>query len=223
MSRQAGVRVDFLVPLEPKDQMTENLETFSPALHHAFFKLRSNPPKDLANAVKSQVLDYLSSRERGSRRSYSVPEYRPSSDERLGPYPPQRPKNMESLLNTYFHAPENFQLAITCLQQVVDEYSPVSDWSGSGSTKTGPTQSNGGSTQKPQAEYDKEKMEKLLKLIQLHKRSLVKEDGGVQERSEDWEPAGHKRKPESDISVGVSKYLKTDILSNGEQGRGEIP
>ncbi|GAA6103947.1 protein TASOR isoform X1 [Tachysurus ichikawai] len=227
MAKHSGLRVDSLVPLEPKDPNTDHLQTFAPALHHAFFKLRSSPPKDLASAVKSQVLDYLSVREHGSGRSYSVPEYRSSSDERPGQYPPQRPKSMDSLLNTYVHAPANFQLAITCLQQdiedsgpaMVDEYSPVSDWSGSGSTRTGPAQSNGGSVQKPQGEYDKEKMEKLLKLIQLHKRSLGKEDGGVQERTEDWEPAGHKRRPEGDISAGVSKYLKTDVLSNGEQGR----
>ncbi|KAG7323066.1 hypothetical protein KOW79_012768 [Hemibagrus wyckioides] len=227
LSKQTGLHVDSLVPLEPKDPITEHLEAFAPALHHAFFKLRSNPPKDLASAVKSQVLDYLSLREHGSGRLYSVPEYRSSSDERLGSYPPQRPKGMDSLLKTYVHAPANFQLAVTCLRQdvedsgpaMVDEYSPVSDWSGSGSTRTGLAQSNGGSVQKPQGEYDKEKMEKLLKLIQLHKRSLGKEDGGGQERTEDWEPAGHKRRSEGDVSAGVSKYLKTDALSNGEQGR----
>ncbi|XP_053096637.1 protein TASOR isoform X4 [Pangasianodon hypophthalmus] len=227
MSKHAGLHVDSLVSLEPKDPITEHLETFAPALHHAFYKLRSNPPKDLASAVKNQALDYLSLREHGSGRPFSVPEYRSSLDERPGPYPPQRPKSLDSVLNTYVHAPANFQLAIACLQQdmedsgpaMVDEYSPVSDWSGSGSTRTGLAQSNGGGAQKPQGEYDKDKMEKLLKLIQLHKRALGKEDGGMQERSEDWEPAGHKRRPEGDISTGVSKYLKTDVLSNGELGR----
>lgn len=227
MSKQAGLHVDSLLPLEPKDPITEHLKTFAPALHHAFFKLRSNPAKDLASAVKSQVLDYLNLREHASGRSYSLPDYRSNSDERLGPYPSQRLKTMGSLLKTYIHAPANFQLAITCLQQdvedsgpsMVDEYSPVSDWSGSGSTRTGLAQSNGGSVQKPQAEYDKEKMEKLLKLIQMHKRSLGKEDGGVQERSEDLEPTGRKRRPEGDLPASVSKYLKTDVLSNGEQGR----
>lgn len=231
VSKHAGLHVDSLAPLEPKDPITEQtLETFAPALHHAFYKLRSNPPKDLASAVKNRALDYLSLREQGSGRLFSVPDYRSSLDERPGPYPPQRPKSLD-LLNTYVHAPANFQLAIACLHQdvedsgpaMVDEYSPVSDWSGSGSTRTGLTQSNGGNAQKPQAEYDKEKMEKLLKLIQLHKRALGKEDGGMQERSEDWDPTGHKRRPEGDISAGVSKYLKTDVLSNGEQGRGEIP
>ncbi|XP_060794135.1 protein TASOR isoform X4 [Neoarius graeffei] len=227
MSKHAGLHVDTLVPLEPKDPITEHLETFAPALHHAFFKLRSNPPKDLASAVKTRVLDYLSLTDHGSGRPFSVPEYRSSVDERPGPYSPQRPKSMDSVLSVYVHAPANFQLAITCLQQdvedsgppMVDEYSPVSDWSGSGSTRTGLVQSNGSGAQKPQGEYDKEKMEKLLKLIQLHKRSLGKEDGGMQERSEDWEPAGHKRRPEGDLSAGVSKYLKTDVLSNGELGR----
>lgn len=231
MSRQTGLHVDTLAPLEPKDPITEHVETFAPALHHAFFKLRSSPPKDLASAVKNRALDYLSLREQGSGRLFTLPDYRLSADERPGQYPLQRLNSMGSLLSTYIHAPAKFQLAIACLHQdvedsgpaVVDEYSPVSDWSGSGSTRTGLTQSNGGGAQKPQGEYDKEKMEKLLKLIQLHKRTFGKEDGGMQERSEDWEPAGHKRKPESDLSAGVTKYLKTDVLSNGEQGRGEIP
>lgn len=221
--------MDSLAPLEPKDPITEHIETFAPALHHAFFKLRSNAPKDLASAVKNRALDYLSLREQGSGRLFTLPEYRSSVDER--PYPSQRLKSIDPLLSTYVRAPANFQLAVACLHQdpedggpaMVDEYSPVSDWSGSGSTRTGLTQSNGGGAQKPQGEYDKEKMEKLLKLIQLHKRALGKEDGGMQERSEDWEPAGHKRRPEGDISAGVSKYLKTDVLSNGEQGRGESP
>ncbi|XP_053338676.1 protein TASOR [Clarias gariepinus] len=227
MSRHAGLHVDSLVPLEPRDSNTEHIETVAPALHHAFYKLRANPPKDLASAVKTQALDYLSLREHGSGRLFSLPEYRLSLDERPGQYPPQRPKNMDSSLNTYFHAPDNFKLAITCLQQdvedtgpaMVDEYSPVSDWSGSGSTRTGLAQSNGGGAQKPQGEYDKDKMEKLLKLIQLHKRSLGKEDGAMQERSDDWEPAGHKRRPEGDLSAGASKYIKTDAVSNGELGR----
>lgn len=229
VSRHAGLHVDSLAPLEPKNPITEHLETIAPALHHAFVKLRSNPPKDLASAVKNRALDYLSLREQGSGRLFSMPEYRTSLDERSGLYPPQRPKSFD-VLNTYIHAPANFQLAIARLHQdmedsgpaVVDEYSPVSDWSGSGSTRTGLAHSNGGGAQKPQGEYDKEKMEKLLKLIQLHKRTLGKEDGSMQEHSEDWESAGHKRRSESDISAGVSKYLKTDVLSNGEQGRGEI-
>lgn len=232
VSKHTGLHVDSLVPLEPKDQNTEHLETLAPALHYSFYKLRSNPPKDLASAVKHQAMDYLSLREQGSGRLFSLPEYRSSLDERPGPFPPPRPKSLDSVLNTYVYAPAKFQLAITCLQQdvedsgpaMVDEYSPVSDWSGSGSTRTGLTQSNGGGgAQKPQGEYDKEKMEKLLKLIQLHKRGLGKEDGGVRERSEDWEPSGQKRRPEDDISAGASKYLKTEVVSNGELGRGEIP
>lgn len=228
MSKHTGLHVDSLVPLEPKDQNTEHLETLAPALHYSFYKLRSNPPKDLASAVKHQAMDYLSLREQGSGRLFSLPEYRSSLDERPGPFPPPRPKSLDSVLNTYVYAPAKFQLAITCLQQdvedsgpaMVDEYSPVSDWSGSGSTRTGLTQSNGGGgAQKPQGEYDKEKMEKLLKLIQLHKRGLGKEDGGVRERSEDWEPSGQKRRPEDDISAGASKYLKTEVVSNGELGR----
>ncbi|KAI5095902.1 protein TASOR, partial [Silurus meridionalis] len=227
MSKHAGLHVDSLVPLEPKDPNTEHIETFAPALHHSFYKLRSNPPKDLASAVKTQALDYLSLREQGSGRLFSVPEYRSNMDERSGTYPPKRSKSMDLMLNTYVRAPANFQLAISCLQQdveesgppMVDEYSPVSDWSGSSSTKTGLAQSNGSGAQKPQGEYDKDKMEKLLKLIQLHKRALGKEDGAMQDHSEDWEPAGHKRRPEGDISTGVSKYQKTEVVSNGEIGR----
>ncbi|KAL7864734.1 hypothetical protein AOLI_G00161540 [Acnodon oligacanthus] len=242
MSKHAGLR-DSVVPLEPKDPITEHLDTFVPALHHAFFKLRSNPPKDVAAGVKNQALDYLGLREQGVGRPFVVPEYRMNLDEWPNLHPSPRPKGMDSALNAYMYGPTHFQLPVVRLQQgLVDsgqvagmsppggggeEYSPVSDWggsdraSGSGRPGPAPAQSNG-SAQRPrpsQAEYDKEKMEKLLKLIQLHKRALGKEDSSGQERNEDWDAAGLKRRLEDDGSAGVSKYLNTGLLSNGEQGR----
>uniref|UniRef100_A0A3B4DXG2 DUF3715 domain-containing protein n=1 Tax=Pygocentrus nattereri TaxID=42514 RepID=A0A3B4DXG2_PYGNA len=239
LSKHAGLR-DSAVPLEPKDPIAEHLDTFVPALHHAFFKLRSNPPKDVAAGVKNQALDYLGLREQGVGRPFVVPEYRMNLDEWPNLHPSPRPKGMDSALNAYMYGPARFQLPVVRLQQgLVDsgqgagtsppggggeEYSPVSDWggsdraSGSGRPGPAPAQSNG-SAQRPrpsQAEYDKEKMEKLLKLIQLHKRALGKEDSSGQERSEDWDPAGLKRRLEDDGSAGVSKYLNTGLLSNGD-------
>uniref|UniRef100_A0AAR2IN61 Transcription activation suppressor b n=1 Tax=Pygocentrus nattereri TaxID=42514 RepID=A0AAR2IN61_PYGNA len=168
------------------------------------------------------------------------PKYRMNLDEWPNLHPSPRPKGMDSALNAYMYGPARFQLPVVRLQQgLVDsgqgagtsppggggeEYSPVSDWggsdraSGSGRPGPAPAQSNG-SAQRPrpsQAEYDKEKMEKLLKLIQLHKRALGKEDSSGQERSEDWDPAGLKRRLEDDGSAGVSKYLNTGLLSNGD-------
>ncbi|XP_066527502.1 protein TASOR [Hoplias malabaricus] len=245
MSKHTGLHEDPF-PLEPKDPITDHLDTFVPALHHAFFKLRSNPPKDLAAGVKNQVLDYLGLQEQGVGRPFIVPEYRTNLDERPNIHSSPRPKGMDSALNTYIHAPGSFQLPVVRLKQGlvdggqdggstsppvggVEEYSPVSDWGGldhaSSSSWTGPSpapaQSNG-SAQRPrvgQAEYDKDKMEKLLKLIQLHKRALGKDDNSGQDRGEDWDPAGLKRKLEGDGPTGVSKYLNTGLLSNGEQGK----
>ncbi len=88
-----------------------------------------------------------------------------------------------------------------------------------GSSTIGVSQSNGGA-QRAQGEYNKEKMEKLLKLIQLHKQTLGKEEGSGSEREEDWDAAGLKRRLERDGPGGVSKYLRTSLL-NGEPGRGK--
>uniref|UniRef100_A0A672NFG4 Uncharacterized LOC107560869 n=1 Tax=Sinocyclocheilus grahami TaxID=75366 RepID=A0A672NFG4_SINGR len=143
---------------------------------------------------------------------------------------------MDVALNSYIYGPVQFQLPVEVLQQGLmdsqqgtvsppagaEEYSPVSDWGGSdrqapGSSTIGVSQSNGGA-QRSQGEYDKEKMEKLLKLIQLHKRTLGKEEGSGSEREEDWDPAGLKRRLEREGPGGVSKYLRTGLL-NGEPGR----
>uniref|UniRef100_A0A8C1EM08 Transcription activation suppressor b n=1 Tax=Cyprinus carpio carpio TaxID=630221 RepID=A0A8C1EM08_CYPCA len=227
---------DPLVPLEPKDPISHQLDNFIPALHHGFYKLRANPPKELAAGLKHQVLDYLNQKEQGVIRPFHIVEYRQSLDDRTNQHLAPRPKNMDVALNSYIYGPGQFQLPMEALQQGLmdsqqgaasppagaEEYSPVSDWGGSdrqapGSSTIGVSQSNGGA-QRPQGEYDKEKMEKLLKLIQLHKRTLGKEEGP--EREEDWDPAGLKRRLERDGPGGVSKYLRMDLL-NGEPGRGE--
>lgn len=72
-----------------------------------------------------------------------------------------------------------------------------------------------------QNEYDKDKMKQLLKLIQLHKKALVKDPG--KERGEDgaWDANSLKRKFEGDERGGVNKHQRTDPLSNGEPSRGE--
>lgn len=72
-----------------------------------------------------------------------------------------------------------------------------------------------------QNEYDKDKMKQLLKLIQLHKKALVKDPG--KERGEDgaWDANSLKRKFEGDERGGVNKHQRTDPLSNGEPSSGE--
>lgn len=75
-----------------------------------------------------------------------------------------------------------------------------------------------------QNEYDKDKMKQLLKLIQLHKKALVKDPGKEKgEVGEDgaWDSNNLKRKFEGDDRGGVNKHQRTDPLSNGEPSRGE--
>jgi len=73
-----------------------------------------------------------------------------------------------------------------------------------------------------QNEYDKDKMKQLLKLIQLHKKALVKDPG--KDRGEDgaWDANSLKRKFEGDERGGVNKHQRTEHLSNGEPSRGEF-
>uniref|UniRef100_A0A9J7YDP0 Transcription activation suppressor b n=1 Tax=Cyprinus carpio carpio TaxID=630221 RepID=A0A9J7YDP0_CYPCA len=238
VSKNSGLDEDPLAPLEPKDPISHQIDNFVPALHHGFYKLRANPPKELAVGLKQQVLDYLNQTEQGVIRPFHIVEYRHSLDDRTNQHPAPRPKNMDVALNSYIFGPGQFQLPVEVLQQDLmdsqqgaasppagaEEYSPVSDWGGSdrqvpGSSTIGVSQSNGG-PQRPQGEYDKEKMEKLLKLIQLHKRTLGKDEGSGPEREEDWDTAGLKRRLEREGPGGVSKYLRTGLL-NGEPGRGE--
>ena len=71
-----------------------------------------------------------------------------------------------------------------------------------------------------QDEYDKEKMKQLLKLIQLHKKALVKEPAKGQGEGS-WDPLGLKRRLEGEDRGGVNKRQRADPLSNGESSRGE--
>ncbi|XP_017270642.1 protein TASOR isoform X2 [Kryptolebias marmoratus] len=70
-----------------------------------------------------------------------------------------------------------------------------------------------------QNEYDQDKMKQLLKLIQLHKKTLVKDPG--KDRGEDgaWDTNSLKRKFEGDERGSVNKHQRTDHLSNGEPSR----
>ncbi|KAK7884176.1 hypothetical protein WMY93_027299 [Mugilogobius chulae] len=97
--------------------------------------------------------------------------------------------------------------------------------------KPGVAHSNGGQVQHKshtgqspklpvtQNEYDEDKMKKLLKLIQLHKKKRVKEPGNEEE---DWSADINslKRKYEEDQTGGPNKHQRKDSLSNGEPSRG---
>ncbi|XP_056589368.1 protein TASOR [Triplophysa dalaica] len=233
ISKNSEVNGDPLVSLEPKHPITHQLDNFVPALHHGLFKLRASPPKDLSGGLKRQALDYLRQQEQGAIRPFHVVEYRHTLDDRTNLHPAPRPKNMDIALSSYMKGPAQFQLSVEAL--VIDsrpvmgsppagaeEYSPVSDWGGSdrqaaSSSTPGVSQSNGGA-QRTQGEYDKDKMEKLLKLIHLHKRNLGKEEGSGPEREEEWDAASLKRRLEREGPGGVNKYLRTSLL-NGEPGR----
>lgn len=72
-----------------------------------------------------------------------------------------------------------------------------------------------------QNEYDKDKMKQLLKLIQQHKKALVKDPG--KDRGEDgaWDTNSLKRKFEGDEKGGANKHQRLDPTCNGESSRGQ--
>ncbi|TRY96243.1 hypothetical protein DNTS_033460, partial [Danionella cerebrum] len=231
-SKNSGVNEDPLVSLEPKDPIINQLDSFVPALHYGFLKLRANPPKELAVGLKRQALEYIDQKDQGALRPFQVAEYRHTLDDRTSTHPALRPKNMDVTLKSYLFSPGEYQLPLQMLQQAVkdsqqseasppagaEEYSPVSDWGGSdrgpsSSSTPGVSHSNGGA-QKQQSEYEKAKMEKLLKLIQMHKRTLVKDEGSGAEREEEWDPAGLKRKLEREGPGSVSKYLRAVAMDS---------
>uniref|UniRef100_A0A8C8MAH7 DUF3715 domain-containing protein n=1 Tax=Oncorhynchus tshawytscha TaxID=74940 RepID=A0A8C8MAH7_ONCTS len=252
---------------EPQPPLLVSMEPFIPALHYALLKMRSTPDiKHLSTGVERQALDYLTRRD--SVRAFLVPEYQQNLDERGSMHPAPRPKsNMEGLLRSYLHGPSSaYVLPMVKARDMMDrinqppsapaptttDYSPVSDWGGSGGSdrperqppessssrrRGGPSQtqahSNGAAagtgappqrSRLAQSDYDKEKMKQLLKLIQLHKKALVKEPG-EKERDEggddgSWEgPHGLKRKLEEDESGAMYKYLRGAHFSNGEPSR----
>ncbi|XP_072305848.1 protein TASOR-like [Eucyclogobius newberryi] len=78
-----------------------------------------------------------------------------------------------------------------------------------------------------QTEYDEEKMRKLLKLIQLHKKTRVKEPGEEDDDDDEEEEEdvscdvnSLKRKHEGDEPGATNKHQRKDSLSNGEPSQG---
>ncbi|KAM9750947.1 protein TASOR isoform 1-T1 [Menidia menidia] len=70
-----------------------------------------------------------------------------------------------------------------------------------------------------QNEYDKDKMKQLLKLIQLHKKALVKGPGRDQGEDGAWDANSLKRKFEGEDRGSVHKHQRTEYFSNGEPSR----
>eukprot|EP00063_Salmo_salar_P025958 XP_014000793.1 PREDICTED: protein FAM208A-like isoform X5 [Salmo salar] len=132
---------------EPQPPLLVSMEPFIPALHYALLKMRSTPDiKHLSTGVERQALDYLTRRD--SVRAFLVPEYQQNLDERGSMHPAPRPKsNMEGLLRSYLHGPSSaYVLPMVKARDMMDrinqppsapaptttDYSPVSDWGGSG-------------------------------------------------------------------------------------------
>uniref|UniRef100_A0A3P8X4P3 Uncharacterized protein n=1 Tax=Cynoglossus semilaevis TaxID=244447 RepID=A0A3P8X4P3_CYNSE len=232
---------------EPQPAVLSSVEPFLPALHYALMKLRSNPGKDLSSGVERQANDYLSRMDSGTARPFVLPDYKPHVDDRAAPPPVPRPKfNMEAVLRSYVHNPANYMLPLTRVKDVMErtrspapaatqvpatvDYSPVSDWGGSDrgsdraerSSEPGLANSNGAQRQ-PQVskdQYDKNKMKQLLKLIQLHKKTLIKDPG--QDRGGEggaWDGSALKRNAEGAEGGGTNKHQRTDPLSNGESSQ----
>uniref|UniRef100_A0AAY4EFM9 DUF3715 domain-containing protein n=1 Tax=Denticeps clupeoides TaxID=299321 RepID=A0AAY4EFM9_9TELE len=204
-----------------------------------FFFL-SNLSCDVVSGVEHQAMDYLNRRERTSGNLSHLAEYRQNLDDRGNISTSPRVKPNMDLLRSYIYGSSSYQLPGSRVQSMVEggqapspagaeEYSPMSDWGGSDRQPSGSApqvqQSNGGGQRaRPSqgGEYDKDKMEKLLRLIQLHKKALVKDglaeaghDGRV---NEGWDTSGLKRKLVDDEMASVSKSLRTELLINGDPG-----
>ncbi|XP_028848724.1 LOW QUALITY PROTEIN: protein TASOR-like [Denticeps clupeoides] len=240
-SSKCSVEKECLSQSEPTSPVPCYLDPFLPALHHALLKLRSNPPKDVVSGVEHQAMDYLNRRERTSGNLSHLAEYRQNLDDRGNISTSPRVKPNMDLLRSYIYGSSSYQLPGSLVQSMVEggklspagaeEYSPMSDWGGSDRQPSGSApqvqQSNGGGQRaRPSqgGEYDKDKMEKLLRLIQLHKKALVKDglaEAGHDERvNEGWDTSGLKRKLVDDEMASVSKSLRTELLINGDPGRG---
>ncbi|KAM8830901.1 protein TASOR isoform 2-T2 [Synchiropus picturatus] len=98
-----------------------SMQPLVPALHYAFFKLRSNPSKDVGAGVERQATDYLTRIDSGTLRPFILPHYKNNADDRanlnLGPKPKY---NMESILRTYVHNPANYTLNVDKMKDVVE-------------------------------------------------------------------------------------------------------
>uniref|UniRef100_H3DKJ6 Transcription activation suppressor b n=1 Tax=Tetraodon nigroviridis TaxID=99883 RepID=H3DKJ6_TETNG len=223
---------------EPQPSTLTYMEPFIPALHYALFKLRPNPGKDLSSGVERQSTDYLTRMDSGTVRPFILPDYKCNMDDRTSPLQISRPKfNMDSMLRAYIHNHASYILPLNKVKEIIErirnpapvastapaavEYSPVSDWGGSdrGSDRGDRPPEKVPQERPQQNEYDKDKMKQLLKLIQQHKKALVKDPG--KDRGEDgsWDANRLKRKFEGDEKGGANKHQRLDPICNGESSR----
>ncbi|MBN3302078.1 TASOR protein, partial [Amia calva] len=224
--------------LAGQEPVMPHLDTFIPALHYALMKQRANPSADISSGTERYAREYLRSRVEGTRkmRKYVMYEYEQRLDELRFLYSaPKKKHNLEGSLHNYLYSPNTYLLTLAQAQEIVEsyqrtqEYSPVSDWEGSDSQSEAcriPVQANGSQgarLSQVMADYDQEKLEELLRLIQMRKKSLGEGGKPGEEEGEDECPSsrGLKRKMEDEAAETAYKYLRTASADNGEDHRGE--
>ncbi|XP_058615394.1 protein TASOR isoform X2 [Onychostoma macrolepis] len=159
---------------------------FVSALHCALNKARAEPPADLSAAVEQQVYDYLTNLREGQPLQRARTDYDPKLDAREKLFPAPRQKtNWESFLRPYIYKPAVFTLLLESVKKKVEELQVQ--------------------TERAASHSDPDKVQELLKLIQLNKKSSKGQEGDPDAVEE---TCSLKRKVDLDAHEGSSKRLR---------------
>ncbi|XP_039513117.1 protein TASOR isoform X1 [Pimephales promelas] len=170
-------------------------DSFVSALHLALSKARADPPADPSACVQQSVCEYLTHLRLGKPMQRVRTDYDPKLDvrEKLFPAPRQKP-SIEPFLRPYIYSPGLFTLGLHGLKAEVEEL-----------VHAGTAQEN------------PERVQELLELIQLNKKSS---QGGA------GAEAAEKRKGELHAAEGAAKRLRSkpsDELAEAADERESAP
>ncbi|XP_027135126.1 uncharacterized protein tasora isoform X2 [Larimichthys crocea] len=106
------------------DTLMPRLNQFIPALHHALFKSRANPPPELSAGVERQAREYLIGLNNGKVRQYPMSKYELKFDEQGKAYsaPSHHKVNMDGYLHSYLHNPALYLLSVPRARLMMETY-----------------------------------------------------------------------------------------------------
>ena len=156
------------------------LNVFVPALHFALNKVRctpqASPPANPGTAVAQQVCDYLSGQREGKLLPRVHVDYDQKLDDRERLFAAPRNKvNLDAYLHSYICCPNLYYIPVANAQAMMDSpQKPPEEGRPAASSRELAAEGSGSGSNGPGVDEDPEKVQQLLKLIQIQKQQAGK-------------------------------------------------
>lgn len=196
--------------LVPQSPISPHLDPFIPALHFALNKVRgspqTSPPPNPSVAVTEHIANYLSGQREGKLLPRVNISYDQKLDERERLFPAPRNKlNLEAYLRSYIYCPNLYCIPVAKAESMTESSQNSSECCTASNQELA---AEGSGSNGPEVDKDPERVQQLLKLIQIQKQQA----GKALEAS----PAPSlKRKCEGGEAEAGGKHARKSELNNG--------